>query len=47
MKWEDDIPTTTTQSKPALTVAHAATRPVRPTITQRANKIQTIETRAL
>jgi hypothetical protein len=47
MKWQRVIPAMTTQFKPDLNADRAATPPVRPTITQRANKIQTIETRAL
>jgi len=47
MKWEGVIPAMITQGKPDPNADHAAAPPVRPTITQRANKIQTIETRAL
>ena len=47
MKWQAVIPAMTTQFQPDLKVDHAATQPMWPTISQRANKIQTIETRAL
>ena len=47
MKRHSVLPAMATQSKSDLTADYAATQPVRPTITQRANQIQTTETRAL